>query len=493
MKNIFTIACLSLFLTLSAQSDKEIAEASVEKSTIEGHIYFLADDLLMGRETGEPGNKIAASYLANSLRKFGAKPNPATGNYYQPFELVETESPKSIEVSIAGKAYPLSITTQMPKIDAEGDAIYLGYGSEADFQDTDVSGKVVIVAGGTEEDQSPRGVYMNGNAKKEMARKNGAKGLIEMVTIDEAMWSRIKHSLGSSTRIPEEKEEKDADFFYLWVNDKGEDNELKKGKNLSYSVKSDGMKEKTLKTQNVVGFIEGSDPQLKNEYIIYSAHYDHVGVGEPNAEGDSIYNGARDNAIGTTAVLSMAESLGKNPTKRSALFIFFTGEEKGLLGSKYYVQHPIMPLKNVIYCFNTDGGGYNDTSLATIIGLDRTTAKKHMVEGASSFGLKPIDDPAPEQGLFDRSDNVSFAAAGIPAPTYSTGFTAFDDEIFKYYHQVTDEAESLDFDYLVKFYKGYIYSGRLIANDPEKPFWIKGDKYEEAGNELYNLAQPLKD
>lgn len=91
--------------------------------------------------------------------------------------------------------------------------------------------------------------------------------------------------------------------------------------------------------------MEGTDPELKNEYIIYSAHYDHVGIGRPNAEGDSIYNGARDNAIGTTAVLSMAENIGNYPTKRSALFILFTGEEKGLLGSQYYVKHPIIPLE----------------------------------------------------------------------------------------------------------------------------------------------------
>jgi Zn-dependent M28 family amino/carboxypeptidase len=254
---------------------------------------------------------------------------------------------------------------------------------------------------------------------------------------------------------------------------------------LSYSIKTDGKKEKTLVTQNVVGVLEGTDPKLKEEYIMYSAHYDHVGIGKPDAVGDSIYNGARDNAIGTTAVLSMAKNIGKYPTKRSAVFIFFTGEEKGLLGSQYYVDHPILPLKKIVYGFNTDGGGYNNTKLATVIGLSRTTAKKHIVKGAATFGLEAIDDPAPEQGLFDRSDNVSFASKGVPAPTYSTGFDAFDDEINKYYHQAGDEADSLDYDYLLKFYQGYVLSGRLIANDPETPFWVKGDKYEAAANVLY--------
>ncbi|MEP5941124.1 M28 family peptidase, partial [Maribacter dokdonensis] len=247
-------------------------------------------------------------------------------------------------------------------------------------------------------------------------------------------------------------------------------------------------------TQNVIGVLEGTDPKLKEEFIMYSAHYDHVGIGKPDAVGDSIYNGARDNAIGTTAVLSMAENIGKFPTKRSAIFIFFTGEEKGLLGSQYYVEHPIFPLKQIVYGFNTDGGGYNNTKLATVIGLNRTTAQKHIVSGAATFGLKAIDDPAPEQELFDRSDNVSFASKGVPAPTYSTGFDAFDDEINKYYHQPGDEADSLDYDYLVKFYQGYVLSGRLIANDPETPFWVKDDKYEAAGNVLYGKVPeaPIK-
>tara|TARA_R110001592_G_scaffold332077_3_gene615262 strand:- start:1574 stop:2458 length:885 start_codon:yes stop_codon:yes gene_type:complete len=286
-----------------------------------------------------------------------------------------------------------------------------------------------------------------------------------------------------------------TDFIHLWVNTTPEKLDVLTNLKLLYSIETDGKKEKTLITQNVIGVLEGTDSKLKDEYIMYSAHYDHVGIGTPDATGDSIYNGARDNAIGTTAVLSMAENIGKFPTKRSAIFIFFTGEEKGLLGSQYYVENPIFPLKQIVYGFNTDGGGYNNTKLATVIGLNRTTAQKHIVAGAATFGLEAIDDPAPEQGLFDRSDNVSFASKGVPAPTYSTGFDAFDDEINKYYHQAGDEADSLDFDYLLKFYQGYVLSGRLIANDPETPFWIKGDKYEAAANVLYEIVpetSPIK-
>jgi Zn-dependent M28 family amino/carboxypeptidase len=240
-----------------------------------------------------------------------------------------------------------------------------------------------------------------------------------------------------------------------------------------------------INSQNVIGLVEGTDPILKDEYIIYSAHYDHVGIGTADKTGDTIYNGARDNAVGTTTVLSMAENLAKYPTKRSALFILFTGEEKGLLGSKYYVENPVLPLHQMVYCFNSDNAGYNDTSLATIVGLSRTTASEHIKSAATAFGITAIDDPAGEQGLFDRSDNVNFANKGIPAPTFSLGFTAFNGDVTKYYHKPGDEANTLDYDYLLKFFQAYVLAGRNIANDPATPVWTAGDKYEAVGKTLY--------
>ena len=290
--------------------------------------------------------------------------------------------------------------------------------------------------------------------------------------------------------IDEENEE--GSFQHCWMGSENLDiiKALQKGKGGKKDILNitiEGRLVDAFETPNVVGVIEGTDPELKNEYVIYSAHYDHVGIGRPDAEGDTIYNGARDNAIGTAGVLAAVEHLSKYPTKRSALFISFTGEEKGLLGSKWFAKHPPFPLKQIIYCFNIDNAGYNDTSLVTVFGLGRTTAERHMMDACKTFGLRAIDDPAPEQGLFDRSDNVSFAEKGIPAPTFSMGFTAFDEEIFKYYHQASDEADSMDYPYLLKYIRSFLLSGRFIANDPAKPFWTKGDKYYDVGVELYGL------
>lgn len=495
MKQLLLLSTLFGVLVLSAQTDVEKAEETVKKSSIEGHIYFLADDLLKGRNTGTPENKIAASYLANTLRSYGVKPNPVSGDYYQKMDLFQFSLQEKIKLSLNGVNFPQVVAFDIDSVKSKENAIYLNHGLESDYKNKDVKGKIIIARAGTPGSSDMRSAFGNRVTKRDLAIKHGAKGLIEIGSFDPKQWPRFKHSF--EERISFSEGEKEPLPMYLWVQASPEQLMKFNTEVVKIEIESNGIQKETIKTQNVVGVLEGTDPDLKNEFIIYSAHYDHIGIGKPDAEGDSIYNGARDNAIGATAVLTIAENLAKYPTKRSALFILFTGEEKGLLGSQYYVQNPVLPLNKMIYCFNTDGGGYNNTGLATIAGLKRTTAQRHMVKGAKTFGLEAldIDDVAPEQGLFDRSDNVSFASAGIPAPTYSTGFDAFDEEINKYYHQAADEAESLDYYYLVKFYQGYVLSGRLIANDPEKPFWIKGDKYEAAGNQLYNRTPdlPIKD
>jgi hypothetical protein len=474
-----------------AQSEIDKVTETVKKSTIEGHIYFLADDLLKGRETGTPENKIAASYLANTFRGYGVKPNPLNGTYYQQVHLKKVSPPAGILFVMDGVEYKKKVAMQQGKIEYNGEVVNVGFGLEDDYKNKDVQKKLVLVKGGSSTDNSARGAFGLRKRKEELAKAAGALGIIELVKIDERVWSYIEHELMADRLEVETKESKmaddDSELPYLWVQDEYGSLTLDTEKKPTVPVKFEmtrGKSEKII-SQNVIGIVEGTDPKLKNEYIIYSAHYDHVGVGSPDATGDVIYNGARDNAVGTTTVLSMAQNLVKYPTKRSALFILFTGEEKGLLGSKYYVENPVLPLNKMVYCFNSDNGGYNDTSLATIIGLERTTAEKNIIEAAKAFGLKAIEDPAPEQGLFDRSDNVHFAAKGIPAPTFSMGFSSFDGEVTKYYHQPGDHADNMDYNYLEKFFRAYVLAGRNIANDANTPVWVAGDKYEAAGKQLY--------
>ncbi len=487
MKKLFLLSLLFIFTTvIYSQSDVEKVKSTVSKNKIEGHIYFLASDELKGRQTGTSENKIAAQYLANMLRSYGVKPIPETNSYLQTVALKKTSSATKTIFKLGAIQLEHIFTINSINTNYKGPAVFLNYGLKEDYKNIDVKGKYVVCIVGSADNKDLRAAFSKTREKRELAKKNGALGVIEVCNLDHETASRVAHYFNGSKMEVSMQQENTDEFSYLWVNDTAESisTSFAKNKEAEIELKVEGIENSMVYSQNIVGIVEGTDPKLKNEYIIYSAHYDHVGIGKP-VENDSIYNGARDNAVGTVTVLSAAENIAQYPTKRSALFILFTGEEKGLLGSKWYVDHPVIPLKQMVYCFNSDNGGYNDTSKATIIGLGRTTAKDDIINAAEQFGLEAIDDPAPEQGLFDRSDNVNFAAKGIPAPTFSMGFTAFDEEITKYYHQVTDNPDSMDYGYLHKFFQSYVLACRNIANNSKTHFWIEGDKYYEAGKELY--------
>ena len=241
----------------------------------------------------------------------------------------------------------------------------------------------------------------------------------------------------------------------------------------------------TIPSQNVIGVIEGSDPDLKNEYLLLSAHYDHVGVRQSEASRDSIYNGARDNAVGVATVMAAGKYFADHPPKRSVLLALWTAEEMGLIGSGMFANDPAVPLHQIIYNLNIDGAGYNDTTKVTVVGLERTDAEPIFISSINAFGLEAIPSPVPELNLFNRSDNVHFAQKGIPAPTFSLGFTSFDEEIQRYYHQPPDESDTLNFDYVTDYARAYILTAEEIANADEAPFWNTGDEYEDEGIQLY--------
>lgn len=492
MKKLALLLALGCIFTLTAQTEIEKVSETISKSEIEGHIYFLADDLLKGRETGSPELKIAASYLANSFRRYGVKPNPKTGTYYQEVKLKRKFPPKDVSIVLNDQVITDYVVIHAAAMASNQDAIFLNYGLIDDYKGKDVMDKVVIVKAGSPETNDGRAAFRLRRTKEKLANEHGVAAIIELMNVDDGTWRFIDHNFNEPTLsvdLDNNDKNSNSDIAYVWVLDKDGKmaEQLSAARTISSAIAIGEKHEEAVISQNVIGVVEGTDAKLKNEYIIYSAHYDHIGIGRPDATGDSIYNGARDNAVGTTTVLSMAKNLAKYPTKRSALFILFTGEERGLLGSSYYVENPVLPLNQMVYCFNSDNAGYNDTSVISVVGLTRTTAEDNIVSAAKAFGLRAIEDPAEEQGLFDRSDNVNFAQKGIPAPTFSLGFTSFDGDVTKYYHQAGDEADTLDYDYLLKFFQAYVLAGRNIANDRQTPVWNKGDKYEQASKELYKV------
>lgn len=489
-----------LSLSLIAQNNN-LPEFQLTRSEVEGHIRFLASDALQGRRTGETGNNIAAGYLIAQLEAFGVKKPSSTNSYLQAVGLQEV-TPVSKATMVWNKKTFTQGTNLMVLSSGGGNLnttlVFAGHGwvdaekGIDDYKGLDVKGKIVVTNMGTTEDKSPATVFQARSKKQKWAEERGAIGIIELFQLPTNFWG-IATNYFSRPRIELKPSEAKAanNFIYGWIQE-GEtelSKTIKTGKKNKVNLVTNSSVIKSVASNNVIGVIEGSDPVLKNEYVLLSAHYDHVGTGK-NGGGaftpqDSIFNGTRDNAFGTVALLSAAKVLAKQTPKRSIIILAVTGEELGLLGSNFYANHPIFPLEQTIYNLNTDGAGYNSTKIITLIGLGRTGADAEIEKAAKLFGLSVNADPAPEQGLFDRSDNVSFAAKGIPAPTLSPGFTAFDEDIMKYYHQVTDNPETIDFDYLLKFCQSFSHAARLIADKAERPFWASGDKYEAVGKQLY--------
>lgn len=492
-KIVFNGILASLLLTIAAceqKTDLEKTMDTVSQHTIKDHIYYLASDELKGRNTGSEEILIAANYLADQLEKYGAQPVTGQDGYFQAVPLRKKTPATAGHFEYGGREFDLNedfLVVEGKTGNYEGEVVYLNYGLEDDYTNADVSGKMVFAKAGNGEVSDRREILQLSREKYELARSKGAAGLVEFYNSPATPWNQLGFLFNRVNISLDSFEEKGEIIPHLWLKDLDNANQrymmtrsIKRA-----SIEIEGMQNELTKDRNVVAMVEGTDPDLKDEFIMFSAHYDHVGIGRPNEEGDSIYNGTRDNAIGSVTVLSAAENIAMYPMKRSALFVLFTGEEKGLFGSRYLADHPVIPNDEIVFCWNSDNAGYNDTTISTIIGLERTTASGMIKEANEAFGLTAIDDPAGEQGLFDRSDNVSFARKGIPAPTYSLGFRSFSGDVTKYYHQAGDNPNTVDYDYLEKFFKSYVYASRLIGNAAETPFWLPGDKYYETGMELY--------
>ncbi len=486
MRFYLFLLSLAISLNISAQP-QEISD--ITKSEVEYMIRFLSADELLGRKTGEQGNLVAARFIAEQLRSHGVE--PVGSSYFQEIGFVQMNAAKSSSLTIGDEKIKEAdfIVASGPETEISGEMIYLQHALASDLEDVDVEGKIVLAALGDNTGQGIPAIFGSSTDKAAMLAEKGALALIEVYT-ERAPWAFVRRYIGGDRLTVQAEGSEAIPQILIPANDSLLER-LQKGEKVEVSFETTGRKQKSMASSNVIGVLEGSDPDLKDEYVILSAHYDHVGHGvrgdNPGTTVDSIFNGARDNAIGVAAVLGAADYLSKNRPKRSILFIGFTAEELGLLGSGYYAANPVLPLDQMVFNLNSDGAGYSDTSVISVMGLNRVGAEDQMTEAIKAFGFEPFADPAPEQNLFDRSDNVNFAAVGIPAVTFTPGFKEFSQEIMKNYHQPSDEFETLDMNYVYKFCQAYALCAQLIANMDVRPFWEEGDKYEEAGKQLYGL------
>jgi Zn-dependent M28 family amino/carboxypeptidase len=258
-----------------------------------------------------------------------------------------------------------------------------------------------------------------------------------------------------------------------------------------------------VETANVAGLLRGSDPKLRDEVVIYSAHHDHLGIGEPNKEGDKIYNGALDNGAGVAQALAIAKAFAALPQrpKRSVMFLFVAAEEQGLLGSEYYANHPTFPPGKIAANINFDGGNiWGKTEDMTYIGYGKSSLDQLVDSLAARQGRKVYPDQFPDRGHFYRSDQFNFAKIGVPAIYTDTG-TRFKgkpadwgkEQIEGYeardYHQPSDEFhDDWNYDGMIEDAQLGFYAGVILANAPTMPTWKPGDEFEAARKKAISAA-----
>ncbi len=513
--------------------------SGITEAELKAHIRFLSDDMLEGRGTGARGGDLAAKYIAAQLEAIGAKGAGENGSFFQPVSLVGVKADPNTTMTISGGSgsetfkfaddFVAFTGTQTESVNVDADLIFVGYGIDAPAQrwndykgDTDYKGKILVMLVNDPPATASEPDLFGGKAltyfgrwtyKYEEAARRGAAGAILLHSDESAGygWNVIRTSNGS-WRFDIERKTGDATPFLpvrSWVTDAaarrmmklaGQDLDALRAKaatrdfqpvNLGLKAKLDLKSElKRVAAPNVVGVLEGTDPTLKNEYVVYSAHWDHLGVGAPNKDGDTIYNGALDNASGVACVLAIAHVLAKQRPKRSSLFLFPTAEEQGLLGAEWYSTHPLVPLDKTLADVNLDSmnvlGPTNDF---IPLGAERSTLKGVVEAVANDMHLRVSPDARPEQGSFFRSDHFPFAKVGVPSISLKEGNDyvghpkEWGEEQFKayntaHYHQPSDEMrDSWNFNGMIQSAEIALAIGRRISDMPEKPRFNPGDEF----------------
>ena len=501
---------------------------SVTERELRAHVRFLADDLLQGRDTGSRGARLAALYLANQFEQMGLQPAGDNGTFFQtvPLRRVRPSQQTRVSVEIDGEMVPLRygedfLVLSAPEQSEELtlDLVFTGFGIQApeynydDFGGVDVSGKATLYLSG--EPSSPdsgffagakRTRYSSGRVKRQIAAGLGARavlGILKPADLERVSWEAFRRffsesqvqladTVGQAPSLPglmlhpnvgemlfSGADQSFADVVQQAASGRLQSFDLKRRVRLHLVLDSEAFSD-----ANVAAWLPGSDPVLKEECVVVSAHYDHLGIGPP-VRGDSIYNGAADNASGVAGLLELAEAFASlpQPPRRSVLFLGFTAEEEGLLGSEYYVRHPIVPLTHTVANFNLDIIGLGDTTGVVIYGAERSSLGEVVQAALEQVGLRALPDELPEQRIFYRSDHFNFARRGVPAVMPGFGLSRDRFGQFEtYYHTPADDVElPFNYRYMKRHVQAVFLAVRAVANADTRPRWVEGDEFERAG------------
>ena len=545
------LVCLLLSFSLSAQnpSDRtavDLATKIIRPDEIRAHIRFLSDSLLQGRAPGTPGYDIAARYVATQLEGMGLHQGGSGWFQSVPLERAVTDpAASSLVLTVNGKEkkladakdYVLSTWFASPagkgesktESDVSGPVVFVGFGVTApdqkydDYAGVDVRGKIVLMIYGAPSafPSTERAYYSDDTAKARNAVARGAVGrlsimlpedwkrypwewLVPQIKVGEMHWldnGGVPHDFFPELRGNALFSPQGAELLFSGAPKTLEQvfTTARASKPQAFALPVSAhvhtvATQSVIQSPNIVAELKGSDAALRDQYVVYTAHVDHLGIC-PAVEGDNVCHGALDNASGTSTLLEIARAYASlpQPPRRSVLFVFVTGEEMGLLGSDYFAHFPTVPLRSIVANINIDGapGSYFPMKDVVALGAEHSTLCDEVASVAKVMGYDVSPDPMPEEVSFIRSDQYSFVLQGVPAVDVEDGVKSTDpkvngfDVIKKWlvtrYHTPLDNMEQpIDFDSMAKGAVMNFLVGYQVAQHDGSPAWNKGDFFGTA-------------
>jgi hypothetical protein len=518
----------------SPSGPEQAAMNAIRPDAIRAHMRFLSDSLLRGRAPGTPGYEVAARYVAAQLEAAGLHPAGANGTWYQTVPLRKSvlDGKSSLVLITKGgeqTLVPLKDYVQIGDLiktdnGVEAPVVFAGFGVTAkehdydDYDGADVKGKIVVVMDGAPAKfpSTVRAYYSDSLVKQRNAVGHGAVGFIDLMTPEDQKryawdWIVPQVQMGSMewlqnngiphNTFPELRggallSQSGAEKLFAGAGKTLDQvfETARAGRPQSLALPVNARihtisSHTSADSPNIIGEVPGSDPALRNQYVVYTAHVDHLGICPP-VNGDDVCHGALDNASGTASLLEIARgfaSLPKAP-RRSILFVFVTGEEMGLLGSDYFANFPTVPRSAIVADLNIDGapGLYYDMKDVIVLGMEHSSLEQQVQSAAKRIGYSLSPDPMPEENFFIRSDQYSFVLQGIPAVDVTDGIQSIDPKIdglklqkewmvTKYHTPLDNMDQALDYSSGAKAAGVNFLVGYDLAQQDATPTWNKGD------------------
>jgi hypothetical protein len=540
------LAALSLSASAVAQTPAApAATPEFSADAFRAHVTFLADDLLEGREAGTRGFDIAARYVSTQFAALGLQPAGANGGWYQPVEFVRFTGGGTGTINVGSNSFTMGREMTMrasadpAALAIDAPLVFVGYGLDMpshgfdDYRGLDVRGKIVVALSGVPEGTpSDIAAHMN-SEKRRMAGAHGAVGMITVRTRADAAgvpWERAARfgnrpgttwldtdgtpfSDMGSLRFSAAFSEEAAQQLFTAANrqlgpilDQAAARERPRGfaMRVNARVAREAGTQTRFSSENVVAILPGTDPSVANEYVLLTAHLDHIGIREPRPgdapDADRINNGAMDNAAGIATLIEVARAFSRpgNRPRRPIIIAAVTAEEKGLLGAQFLAHHPVVGNGRIVSEVNLDMPVLTyDFQDVIAFGAEHSTMGAIVARAAARMGVRVSPDPLPEEGLFTRSDHYNFVRMGVPSVFLMTGFANGGEQEFRgflasRYHNVGDDlSQHINWQAGAKFAQLNYLITREIADGAEVPRWYRGSFFGDAfGGDQPRAAAP---